>query len=34
LADCDLSVIPNSHAKRHFYPDRRPDVYRTLKLTD
>ena len=34
FADCDLSAIPRSHAKRHFYPDRRPDIYRTLKLTD
>ena len=33
-ADCDFSAIPASHAKRHFYPDRRPDVYRALKLTD
>jgi N-carbamoylputrescine amidase len=34
FADCDLSAIPRCHAKRHFYPDRRPDVYRMLKLTD
>ncbi len=33
-ADCDLSAISRSHAKRHFYPDRRPDIYRKLKLTD
>jgi N-carbamoylputrescine amidase len=34
FADCDLTEIPRSHAKRHFYPDRRPDIYRTLNLTD
>ncbi len=28
FADCDLGLIAKSHAKRHFYPDRRPDVYR------
>ncbi len=33
-ADCDPAEVPRSHAKRHFYPDRRPDVYRALKLTE
>jgi N-carbamoylputrescine amidase len=33
-ADCDFAAIPESHAKRHFYPDRRPDVYKGLKLSD
>jgi predicted amidohydrolase len=33
-ADCDLTAIASSQAKRHFYPDRRPDLYRMLKLTD
>ncbi len=34
LADCDPAKIPASHARRHFLPDRRPDVYRRLKIAD
>jgi N-carbamoylputrescine amidase len=34
FADCDPALIPACHAKRHFLPDRRPDLYRELKLTD
>jgi len=33
-AECDLSAVTQCHAKRHFFPDRRPDIYRLLKLTD
>jgi beta-ureidopropionase len=33
-AECDPLAIPASHARRHFYPDRRPDIYRRLGLTD
>jgi predicted amidohydrolase len=33
-AECDWAAIPASPAKRHFYPDRRPDVYRALKIMD
>jgi len=34
LADCDLGRIAQSHAKKHFLPDRRPEAYRHLGLTD
>jgi len=34
FADCDLDLIPESHARRHFLPDRRPEVYRFFGLTD
>jgi N-carbamoylputrescine amidase len=34
IAECDLSLIASCHAKRHFLPDRRPDLYRELKLTE
>lgn len=34
IADCDLSRIGRSFAKRHFLPDRRPGFYKTLKLND
>jgi N-carbamoylputrescine amidase len=34
LADCDLSRLSECHARRHFLPDRRPSVYRSLKLVD
>jgi len=30
FAECDLSVIPGSYAKRHFILDRRPDFYESL----
>ena len=33
FADCDLGLIEKSHAKRHFLPDRRPNVYRRFGLT-
>jgi N-carbamoylputrescine amidase len=33
FADCDLGLIDKSQAKRHFLPDRRPDVYRRFGLT-
>ncbi len=32
-SDCDLGLIEKSQAKRHFLPDRRPDVYRRFGLT-
>jgi len=32
-ADCDFDLIPKSHARRHFFPDRRPEVYCLLGLT-
>jgi beta-ureidopropionase len=32
FADCDLGLIGTSHAKRHFYPDRRPEVYGRFSL--
>jgi predicted amidohydrolase len=32
-ADCDLSRIPESFARRHFLEDRRPRFYSSLKLT-
>jgi len=34
VAECDLSRIPECHARRHFLPDRRPPVYRSFKLVD
>jgi N-carbamoylputrescine amidase len=34
VADCDLSRIGQSFAKRHFLPDRRPGFYKMLKLSD
>ncbi|MFC2157283.1 nitrilase-related carbon-nitrogen hydrolase [Acidobacteriota bacterium] len=27
-ADCNLDVIPQSQAKKYFFPDRRPDIYK------
>jgi N-carbamoylputrescine amidase len=33
-ADCDLSKIPASAARRHFLPDRRPRFYSSLRLTE
>ncbi|MEW5901106.1 MAG: nitrilase-related carbon-nitrogen hydrolase, partial [Acidobacteriota bacterium] len=27
-AECDLSRIPQSFARRHFLPDRRPELYK------
>jgi beta-ureidopropionase len=33
-ADCDLGRNGESHARRHFLPDRRPDVYKKLGLTE
>ncbi len=33
-ADCDFQQIPQSHAKKHFLQDRRPDFYRVLDLLD
>lgn len=30
LAECDLTAIEGSFARRHFLPDRRPDYYRRL----
>jgi N-carbamoylputrescine amidase len=33
-ADCDLSKIASSYARRHFLPDRRPDFYRSFKLIE
>jgi N-carbamoylputrescine amidase len=32
-ANCDFDLIAKSPAKRHFFPDRRPDVYRVFGLT-
>ena len=34
VADCDLSRIPQSFAKRYFLKDRRPGFYRTAGLLD
>jgi beta-ureidopropionase len=34
FADCDLARNRESHARRHFLPDRRPDVYKKLGLTE
>lgn len=34
LADCDFARNARSHARRHFLPDRRPGVYRRLRITD
>jgi N-carbamoylputrescine amidase len=34
LAECDLGRIPLSHAKKHFLPDRRPEVYGRLGRGD
>ncbi len=31
VAECDLAQNARSHARRHFLPDRRPDLYRRLK---
>ncbi len=33
-ADCDLSTIDSSFARRHFLPDRRPDLYRSFGITE
>jgi predicted amidohydrolase len=33
-ADCDLSKIASSFARRHFLPDRRPDLYRSFKAIE
>lgn len=33
-ADCDLSEIPRSFAKKHFLPDRRPEFYASLRIVD
>ena len=33
-ADCDLSQIPQTPAKKHFLQDRRPDFYRVFGLLD
>jgi N-carbamoylputrescine amidase len=33
-ADCDLTRLAHSSAKRHFLQDRRPEFYRTLRLLD
>jgi predicted amidohydrolase len=30
VADLDLSVLPTCHARRHFLPDRRPEIYSLL----
>ncbi len=34
FADCDLSEIPRSFAKKHFLPDRRPDFYASSRVLD
>jgi len=34
FAECDLGLIDQSFAKRHFLRDRRPEVYRLLGITD
>jgi N-carbamoylputrescine amidase len=34
LADCDFQQVPQSHAKKHFLQDRRPDFYRVFDLLD
>ena len=33
-AECDLEQIPESHAKRHFLGDRRPEFYSSFDLLD
>ena len=33
-ADCDFQQIPQSHAKKHFLQDRRPDFYHVFDLLD
>jgi len=33
-ADCDFQQVPQSHAKKHFLQDRRPDFYRIFELLD
>jgi beta-ureidopropionase len=33
-ADCDFQQVPQSHAKKHFFQDRRPDFYRVFNLLD
>jgi len=33
-ADCDFEQVPQSHAKKHFLQDRRPDFYRVFDLLD
>lgn len=33
-ADCDFEQIPQSHAKKHFLQDRRPDFYHVFDLLD
>jgi N-carbamoylputrescine amidase len=33
-ADLDLGLVETSHARTHFLPDRRPDLYRDLGLVD
>ncbi len=33
-ADCDLSEVQRSFAKKHFFPDRRPKFYASLRLLD
>lgn len=32
FADCDLDKIAQSPAKRYFFPDRRPELYKTFNL--
>jgi N-carbamoylputrescine amidase len=32
FADCDLEAVSRSHARRHFLPDRRPDIYSRFGL--
>lgn len=34
IADCDLSKIAQSPAKKYFIPDRRPDFYKTFGLNE
>jgi N-carbamoylputrescine amidase len=33
-AACDVSLLERSHARTHFLPDRRPEVYRALGLVE
>ncbi|MGQ9671708.1 MAG: nitrilase-related carbon-nitrogen hydrolase [Candidatus Aminicenantales bacterium] len=33
-ADCDLSQVVSSFARRHFFPDRRPSFYRLFGITN
>lgn len=33
-ADCDLDLIPRSFGRRHFLPDRRPDLYGSFGLVE